>query len=105
MSYDLLFNALRNPIRRAIILALGDYCQSVAELHQYLLSRKPLPNGRKPFCTTRAAISQHLQILLEAGLVFFLDDYRRHNYVLDVKGFDEIRAYLDSIENLPGFFH
>jgi DNA-binding transcriptional ArsR family regulator len=74
--------ALADPTRRAIVEALGD---------------GPLPVGRlaERLPVTRPAVSQHLKVLREAGLVAERAEGTRRVYRLDPSGLAEIRAWLD----------
>ena len=74
--------ALADPTRRAIVEALAD---------------GPLPVGqlalRLP--VTRPAVSQHLKVLREAGLVVERAEGTRRVYRLDPRGLAEVRAWID----------
>ena len=49
------------------------------------------------FDVTRPAISQHLRVLKEAGLVDERRDGTRRLYRLRTEGLDELRAFLDDL--------
>jgi DNA-binding transcriptional ArsR family regulator len=74
--------ALADPTRRAIVETLAD---------------GPLPVGRlaQRLPVTRPAVSQHLKVLKEAGLVRERAEGTRRVYRLDPRGLAEIRAWLD----------
>jgi len=74
--------ALGDPTRRAIFEQLGERPSAVGELA-----------GRLP--VSRPAVSQHLKVLKEAGLV--VDERRgsRRIYRLHPEGIAELRDYLD----------
>lgn len=74
--------ALADPTRRAIFERLADRPSSVGEL------AKELP-------VTRPAVSQHLRVLRDAGLVTDRRDGNRRIYRLDPHGVGAVRAYLD----------
>jgi DNA-binding transcriptional ArsR family regulator len=76
------FDALGDPTRRAIFERLADGPKAVAEL------ARDLP-------VSRPAVSQHLKVLKEAGLV--VDEARgtRRIYRLDPRGLGLLRAYVD----------
>lgn len=74
--------ALGDPRRREILEALSRGGCSVAELAQ----RLPV---------TRSAVSQHLGVLKQAGLVVHEKIGTRHIYQLDPAGVEELRQYLD----------
>jgi DNA-binding transcriptional ArsR family regulator len=76
------FDALGDPTRRAIFERLA---------------RRPQPVGRLAEGTTvsRPAVSQHLKVLKEAGLVVDRQEGTRRVYSVDVRGVMAMRAYLD----------
>ena len=78
--------ALSDPTRRAIFERLGDGPRSVGEL------AKELP-------VTRPAVSQHLRVLKDAGLVFDRPVGTRRLYQLDPDGVGALRAYVDQFWN------
>ena len=49
---------------------------------------------------SRPAVSQHLRVLKDAGLVIDRPDGSRRIYAVDVDGLEELRAYLDRFWNL-----
>ena len=62
-----------------------------------LLAEQPLPVGelaaRLP--VSRPAVSQHLKVLKEVGLVVDQPDGTRRRYQIDPAGVAELRAYLE----------
>lgn len=76
-------DALGSPIRRDILLALRDV---------------PLPVGALAdrFPVTRPAISRHLRVLEEAGLVELREEGTRNLYAVRIQGFRSVQAFLDS---------
>jgi DNA-binding transcriptional ArsR family regulator len=78
------FDALGDPNRRAIVRLLGDGDRSVQELADALPISRP-------------AVSRHLRLLREAGLVRNRVDGTRHLYRLHDEGFAEVRAYLEQV--------
>jgi DNA-binding transcriptional ArsR family regulator len=76
------WTALGDPTRRAIFERLADQPSSVGEL------AKELP-------VSRPAVSQHLKVLKEAGLVVDEPAGTRRIYQLDPRGVGALRAYLD----------
>jgi DNA-binding transcriptional ArsR family regulator len=74
--------ALADPTRRAIFERLADRPSAVGEL------ARELP-------VSRPAVSQHLKVLLEAGLVNARSDGTRRIYAIDPDGVGVLRAYLD----------
>ena len=78
------FDALGDPNRRAIVSLLGDGDRSVQELADALPISRP-------------AVSRHLRLLKEAGLVRDRTEGTRHLYRLHDEGFEEVRSYLDRV--------
>jgi DNA-binding transcriptional ArsR family regulator len=75
-------NALGDPTRRAIFEQLAEGPKPVGEL------ARTLP-------VSRPAVSQHLRVLKEAGLVSERADGTRRLYRVDPAGVAELRAYFD----------
>jgi DNA-binding transcriptional ArsR family regulator len=75
------FAALAHPIRRQLLDQLADGGRSVKDL-------------AAPFATTRQAISQHLQILLAAGLVKEHKQGRERVYQLQAQPLAEVEQWL-----------
>ena len=80
------FTALADPTRRAIFERLAVRPSAVGELA-----------GDLP--VSRPAVSQHLKVLKEAGLVVDHADGTRRIYRLDPEGVDALRGYLDQFWN------
>ena len=80
------WTALGDPTRRAIIERLADRPQPVGEL------ASGLP-------VTRPAVSQHLKVLKDAGLVVDRPDGNRRIYQVDPTGVRAMRAQLDRFWN------
>ena len=76
------WNALGDPTRRAIFELLADRPRAVGELA-----------GELP--VSRPAVSQHLKVLKEAGLVVDRAVGNRRIYQLDPTGVGALRAQLD----------
>ena len=76
------FAALADPTRREIFERLAKHPLSVGEL------AAELP-------VTRPAVSQHLKVLKDAGLVDVRQDGTRNVYAVDPKGLETMRHYLD----------
>ena len=81
-TYGVVLDALGDPTRRAILDALRAAPSSVAEL-----------TGRVP--VSRPAISQHLKVLGQAGLVDHEVRGTRHIYRVDRDGLGVLRNWLD----------
>jgi DNA-binding transcriptional ArsR family regulator len=77
------FHALAQPRRRAILEQLTGAELTVGEI-------------AARFEVTRPAISQHLAVLLEAGLVSERRDGVRHWYRARREGLDPVRAWVGS---------
>jgi DNA-binding transcriptional ArsR family regulator len=75
--------ALGDPTRRAIFERLADHPRAVGEL------ARELP-------VSRPAVSQHLRVLKDAGLVADRRAGNRRIYQVDPEGVEALRAYLDS---------
>jgi DNA-binding transcriptional ArsR family regulator len=74
--------ALADPTRRTIFERLADRPRAVGEL------ARDLP-------VSRPAVSQHLRVLKDAGLVIDRPTGARRIYQLDPDGLGELRAYLE----------
>ena len=74
--------ALGDPTRRTIFERLADRPRAVGEL------ARDLP-------VSRPAVSQHLRVLKDAGLVIDRPAGARRIYQLDPDGLGALRAYLD----------
>jgi DNA-binding transcriptional ArsR family regulator len=85
-------DALGDPTRRAIFEQLRRGPRAVGEIA-----------GELP--VSRPAVSQHLRVLKEAGLVSERRDGTRRLYRLDPDGLGELRDYFDDFwsEALAGF--
>jgi DNA-binding transcriptional ArsR family regulator len=80
------WHALGDPTRRAIFERLADGPRAVGELA-----------GELP--VSRPAVSQHLKVLKEAGLVVDRQAGNRRIYQLDPDGVDALRVQLDRFWN------
>jgi DNA-binding transcriptional ArsR family regulator len=76
--------ALGDPTRRAIFERLAQRAMAVGELSAELPVSRP-------------AVSQHLKVLKEAGLVTDRADGTRRIYQVNPTGVGAIRAYLDQL--------
>lgn len=76
------FGALADPTRREIFERLSRRSLSVGELADLLPVSRP-------------AVSQHLKVLKEAGLVDVRSEGTRNVYAVDPRGVEAMRAYLD----------
>lgn len=66
-----------------------------------LLADGPLPVGElaRHLPVTRPAVSQHLKVLKDAGLVMDHPEGTRRLYQLNPQGLEEVRAYFDRFWN------
>lgn len=84
MTYELAITALADPTRRLVLEALRAGPQPVGAL------AKSLP-------VSRPAVSQHLRVLSDAGLLTVRSEGTRRLYAIDPKGADALRRYLDTL--------
>ena len=82
-SLSLTFQALADPTRRAILEELAERPLAVGELAEGLPVSRP-------------AVSQHLKVLRDAGLVQVRVDGNRRLYLARTDRLDELRAFLDA---------
>lgn len=78
------FNALGDPHRRAIVEILAGRPRSVQDIANELPISRP-------------AVSRHLRLLKQAGLVTDQQAGTRRLYRLDEFGLAEVRAYLERV--------
>lgn len=83
MTYELALTALADSTRRHIFEGLRHQRKTVSEL----AAQQPV---------SRPAVSQHLKVLQDAGLVKVEPQGTRRFYFIDPKGLAELRDYLDS---------
>lgn len=83
-TYEVALKALSDPTRRALLDRLRQGPCSVSELTDVAQISQP-------------AVSQHLKVLKDAGLVRAQVDGARRIYHLDGNGLIELRAYIDSL--------
>ncbi len=81
-TYGAVLDALGDPTRRAILTALRSEPSSVARLTEHVPVSRP-------------AISQHLKVLGQAGLVDHEVRGTRHVYRVDPDGLSVLRDWLD----------
>ena len=80
---EAVLDALGDPTRRRVLRLLRDGERTVADL------TAALP-------VTQSAVSQHLRVLREAGLVADRPDGRRRYYRVERDGLAAVRAYVDA---------
>lgn len=82
MAYDKALAALADPTRRAVFERLRT-------------GPKPVGRIAEGLPVSRPAVSQHLKVLRDAGLVADRADGVRRVYFIDPKGLGALRAWLD----------
>jgi DNA-binding transcriptional ArsR family regulator len=82
------FEALGEPVRRRILELLADGERPVGPLVAALRSLTPI---------SQPAVSQHLRVLLDAGLVSVRAAGTRRLYALDTDGLNAARAWFDRL--------
>ena len=82
MAYQSALAALADPTRRSVFERLADGALPVGRIAKGL-----------PVC--RPAVSQHLKVLKEAGLVTDRAEGTRRVYSIDPEGLASVRRYLD----------
>ena len=82
MTYESALQALGDPTRRAVLEQLRGGPLAVGEI----AARLPV---------SRPAVSQHLRVLKEAGLVMERQNGTRRLYRVDPNGLAGLRAYLE----------
>ncbi|MGH2868126.1 MAG: ArsR/SmtB family transcription factor [Solirubrobacteraceae bacterium] len=92
MSGEAALAALAEPRRRAILMLVRDEPRSVNEIAAH-------------FEITQQAVSQHLQVLKDAGLVAVRPIGQRRLYAVRVEGLESVREFLaqlwpESLESL-----
>ncbi|MGI9665959.1 MAG: ArsR/SmtB family transcription factor [Acidimicrobiia bacterium] len=85
-TLDRTFAALGDPARRSIVRHLAGGSTTVGRLAE-------------PFDISRPAISKHLRVLSDAGIVEHQKDGREHWYSLSAGAFEEVEAWMDEIES------
>ena len=76
------FDALGSPLRRAILQQLRATPLSVAEIAERLPVSRP-------------AVSRHLSVLQDAGLVEVREEGTRNIYSVRMQGFASVREFVD----------
>ncbi len=79
-------DALGDPTRRAVLELLREGPRPVGRIAEHLPVSRP-------------AVSQHLRVLKEAGLVRDRQDGTRRLYSVDTEGLAALRAYLETYWN------
>jgi DNA-binding transcriptional ArsR family regulator len=82
MTYGTAIEALGDPTRRAIFELVAERPRAVVDLADLVPVSRP-------------AVSQHLKVLRQAGLVQVERAGSRRIYLVDPTGVEELRRYLD----------
>ena len=82
---DGVFEALGDPVRRIVLELLADGERPAGEIVALLQPRAPI---------SQPAVSQHLKVLREAGLLRMRAEGTRRLYALDPAGVDAARSWL-----------
>lgn len=83
------FLALADPTRRRIVESLAD-------------GESPFGDLADQFEMSRPAVSQHLKVLREAGIVAVRKDAQRRIYRLNPEGLGELDRWLDQVKRFWG---
>jgi DNA-binding transcriptional ArsR family regulator len=81
MSTDSILRALVEPHRREILRLVRDEARSVNEITEH-------------FSISQQAVSQHLKVLKDAGLVAVRQDGQRRLYEVRPDGLDSLESFL-----------
>ncbi len=81
-TLDRAFMALADPVRRAMVARLSRGPATVNELAE-------------PFAITKQAVSKHIQVLEQAGLVTRTRDAQRRPVHLDAGALEAVTAWID----------
>jgi DNA-binding transcriptional ArsR family regulator len=80
------FTAIANPVRRQILTSLAHRNLTVTDIAE-------------PFHVSRSAISQHLTVLLDSGLVAVQKQGREHVYRIRTEALDEVYQWMKQFEH------
>jgi DNA-binding transcriptional ArsR family regulator len=81
-GYGIALEMLADPTRRAILARLRRGDAAVGEIAAELPVSRP-------------AVSKHLKLMKEAGIVRMYANGTRHLYRIDVRGLAEVRSYVE----------
>lgn len=87
------FEAIADPVRRSILLTLVDGPTRVVDLCSNLSDAHPI---------SRPAVSRHLRVLTDAGLVVAEDRGRERHYRLEPRPIDDVRRFIAELEPVVG---
>lgn len=86
-TLDRKFAALGDPARRSIVATLASGPATVGTIAE-------------PFSMSRPAISKHLRVLKEAGIVELRSEGRQNWYSLTDDAFEEADAWIEEVQNM-----
>lgn len=89
---DEVANAVADPVRREILLMLRDEALSAGQIAER-------------FAISRPAVSRHLRVLREAGVVRDAPDGRRRVYTLVTQPLAGLAGWLGTLTRDPGWQH
>ncbi|MCX0270728.1 metalloregulator ArsR/SmtB family transcription factor [Nocardia zapadnayensis] len=89
------FEALGDPVRRAILQLVAGSERSAGALVEEIRGHTPI---------SQPAVSQHLKVLRDAGLVRVRPEANRRYYALDPEGFADAREWLAELVDPLGRF-
>ena len=84
MTTDAVLRALAEPHRREILRLVRDEAMSVSDIAEH-------------FDITQQAVSLHLKVLRDSGLVQVTRAGQRRLYVVDPEGFESLRGFLSDL--------
>jgi DNA-binding transcriptional ArsR family regulator len=84
VSREAVLRALAEPRRQAILRLVRDRARSVGEIGEH-------------FEISQQAVSQHLQVLADAGLVDVKRDGRRRLYLVNPNGLEVLERFLSEL--------
>ena len=83
MGYEAALEVLADPTRRVLVERMRSGARPVTELAEGLPVSRP-------------AVSKHLKLMLDAGLVSVTRDGTKRLYGLDLAGLDDLRRYVET---------
>ncbi|AZG48525.1 HTH-type transcriptional regulator [Gordonia insulae] len=85
-----MYDAIADPVRRRILRSLADGPCRVVDLREALAAHHPI---------SRPAVSRHLRVLAEAGLVVADERGRERHYRFDATPLDEVREFVHELRS------
>ncbi|THV27082.1 ArsR/SmtB family transcription factor [Glycomyces paridis] len=93
MSADAALDALGDPVRRRIMELLGEGDRPAGAI-VLALAERPVSGGRARGGISQPAVSQHLKVLREAGLVTVRAEGAKRVYGVDETGLAAVQEWL-----------